>query len=118
MHFSFADVNQEAVSRNCGSSLYFLKGGKEKLKSRKRQRENRRAKQREERIDKRNDYGIKDLTAYNAVLQIKTNGKANIVLRQHPAARRPQSQESHREVDRHRFKERKVCPENRHPPLL
>lgn len=35
----------------------------------------------EERIDKRNDYGIKDLTAYNAVLQIKTNGKANIVLR-------------------------------------
>ena len=68
-------------SRNCGSSLYFLKGGKEKLKSRKRQRENRRAKQREECIDKRNDYGIKDLTAYNAVLQIKTNGKANIVLR-------------------------------------
>lgn len=48
------------------------------MKSRKRQRENRRAKQREERIDKRNDYGIKDLTAYNAVLQIKTNGKANI----------------------------------------
>lgn len=51
------------------------------MKSRNRQRENRRAKQREERIDKRNDYGIKDLTAYNAVLQIKTNGKANIVLR-------------------------------------
>ena len=51
------------------------------LKGRKRQRENRRAKQREERIDKRNDYGIKDLTAYNAVLQIKTNGMANIVLR-------------------------------------
>lgn len=51
------------------------------MKSRKRQRENRRAKQCEERIDKRNDCGIKDLTAYNAVLQIKTNGKANIVLR-------------------------------------
>ena len=58
-----------------------MKGVKEKLKSRKRQRENRRAKQCEERIDKRNDCGIKDLTAYNAVLQIKTNGKANIVLR-------------------------------------
>ena len=61
-----------------------MKGDKEKLKSRKRQRENRRAKQREERIDKRNDYGIKDLTAYNAVLQIKTNGMANIVLRRPP----------------------------------
>lgn len=46
------------------------------LKDRKRQRENRRIKQREERIDKRNNYGVKDLTAYNAVRQIRTNGKA------------------------------------------
>jgi hypothetical protein len=44
------------------------------------QKENRRIKQREERIDKRNDCGVKDLTAYNAVRQIMTNGKANIVL--------------------------------------
>lgn len=50
------------------------------LKDRKRQRENRRIKQREERIDKRNDCGVQDLTAYNAVRQIMTNGKANIVL--------------------------------------
>lgn len=50
------------------------------LKDRKRQRENRRIKQREEHIDKRNDCGVKDLTAYNAVRQIMTNGKANIVL--------------------------------------
>lgn len=50
------------------------------LKGRKRQRENRRIKRREERIDKRNDCGVKDLTAYNAVRQIMTNGKANIVL--------------------------------------
>lgn len=50
------------------------------LKDRKRQRENRRIKQREEPIDKRNDCGVKDLTAYNAVRQIMTNGKANIVL--------------------------------------
>lgn len=50
------------------------------LKDRKRQRENRRIKQREERIDKRNDCGVKDLTAYNAVRQIMTNEKANIVL--------------------------------------
>jgi len=42
--------------------------------------QNRRIKQREERIDKRNDCGVKDLTAYNAVRQIMTNGKANIVL--------------------------------------
>lgn len=50
------------------------------MKNRKRQRENLRIKQREERIDKRNDYGVKDLTAYNAVQQIRTNGKAPIVL--------------------------------------
>lgn len=50
------------------------------LKDRKRQRENRRIKQREKLIDKRNDRGVKDLTAYNAVRQIMTNGKANIVL--------------------------------------
>lgn len=50
------------------------------LKDRKRQRENRRIKQIEERIDKRNNCGEKDLTAYNAVRQIMTNGKANIVL--------------------------------------
>ena len=29
-------------------------------------------------ISKRNDFGIKDLTAFNAVMQIKTNGKAAI----------------------------------------
>lgn len=51
-----------------------------KLKDRKCQRENRRIKQREKLIDKRNDCGVKDLTAYNAVRQIMTNGKANIVL--------------------------------------
>ena len=50
------------------------------MKGRKRQRENRRIKRREERIDKRNDCGVKDLTAYNAVRQIMTNGKANIML--------------------------------------
>lgn len=50
------------------------------LKDRKRQRENRRIKRREERIDKRNDRGVKDLTAYNAARKIMTNGKANIVL--------------------------------------
>ena len=60
-------------------SLFFQKKAMN-LKDRKRQRENRRIKQREERIDKRNDCGVKDLTAYNAVRQIMTNGKANIVL--------------------------------------
>ena len=49
------------------------------LKDRKHPRENRRIKQREKRIDKRNDCGVKDFTAYNAVRQIMTNGKANIV---------------------------------------
>jgi len=51
------------------------------MKDRKRQRENRRLKNKEELIDRRNNCGVKDLTAYNAVLQIKTNGKATIVLR-------------------------------------
>lgn len=35
----------------------------------------------EERLDKRNACGVKDLTAYNAVQQIRTNGKATIALR-------------------------------------
>ena len=52
-------------------SIFFQKEAMN-LKNRKRQRE--------ERIDKRNDCGVKDLTAYNAVRQIMTNGKANIVL--------------------------------------
>lgn len=51
------------------------------MKDRKRQRENRRLKSKEELIDRRNHCGVKDLTAYNAVLQIKTNGRAPIVLR-------------------------------------
>lgn len=51
------------------------------MKDRKRQRENRRLKSKEELIDRRNNCGVKDLTAYNAVLHIKTNGKAAIVLR-------------------------------------
>lgn len=51
------------------------------MKSRNRQRENRRIKHLEECLDKRNEYGIKDLTAYNAVKQIVTEGKATIVLR-------------------------------------
>lgn len=32
-------------------------------------------------IDKYNSFGVKDLTAYNAVLQMKTNDKAEIILR-------------------------------------
>ena len=51
------------------------------MKDRKRQRENRKIKKTEEAISKRNDFGIKDLTAFNAVMQIKTNGKAAILLR-------------------------------------
>ena len=36
---------------------------------------------REEKLDKRNACGVKDLTAYNAVQQIRTNGGATIALR-------------------------------------
>ena len=52
-----------------------------KMKNRKRQRENRRNKTMEERPDKCNAYGVKDLTAYNAVQQIRTKGKAEIALK-------------------------------------
>lgn len=46
-----------------------------------RRRENRRKKhQREALIEMRNMYGNKDLTPYNAVLQIRTNRKATIRL--------------------------------------
>ena len=40
-----------------------------KIKDRKRQRLNRRLKHKEELLDKKNDLGVKDLTAYNAVKQ-------------------------------------------------
>jgi hypothetical protein len=57
--------------------------GKEELlmKSRIKQRANRKMKEQEARLEKRNHYGNKDLTAYNAVQQIRTNGKAEIALR-------------------------------------
>ncbi len=51
------------------------------VKNRKRQRENKKLKSKEEILDKRNGCGIKDLTAYNAVLQIRTQGKATIALK-------------------------------------
>ena len=38
-------------------------------------------KEMEEHLAKRNHYGNKDLTAYNAVQQIRTKGKAEITLR-------------------------------------
>lgn len=50
------------------------------MRDRKRQRELRRQQRKEENLDRRNLYGVKDLTAYNAVRQIITNGQANIVL--------------------------------------
>ena len=52
-----------------------------KIKDRKRQRLNRRLKHKEELLDNKNDLGVKDLTAYNAVKQMVTNGKASIVWR-------------------------------------
>ena len=51
------------------------------MKNRIKQRANRKIKEQEVRLDKRNHYGNKDLTAYNAVQQIRTKGKAEIALR-------------------------------------
>ena len=49
-----------------------------------RQRANRKLKRKEELLDKKNGHGVTDLTAYNAVKQIVTQGKATLVLRQPP----------------------------------
>ena len=52
------------------------------MSNRAKQREKRRLKhQREALLEMKNMYGNKDLTAYNAVLQIRTNGKADIRLK-------------------------------------
>ena len=55
--------------------------GVKKMRDRKKDRENRRLKHWKEKLEKRSETGYKDLTPYNAALQIKTNGKANIVLK-------------------------------------
>jgi len=64
------------LSREKSIQIY----GGENMKSRTKQRENRKLKKAEELLNKRNDFNVKDLTAYNAVLQIKTHGKAPIIL--------------------------------------
>ncbi len=51
------------------------------MKNRTKQRANLKMKLQEERLDKRNHCGAKDLTAYNAVQQIRTKGKAAIALK-------------------------------------
>ena len=75
------DVDLKVVSHASTKGEVYpnLYGGKN-MKSRTKQRENRKLKKAEELLNKRNDFNVKDLTAYNAVLQIKTNGKAAIVL--------------------------------------
>ena len=51
-----------------------------RYKDRVQQRENRRKKHHEEKLANRDNCGMKDLTPYNAVQQIRTNGKAEIAL--------------------------------------
>lgn len=51
------------------------------VKSRKRQRDNRRKKHHEASLDRRNGFGANDLTAYNAVNRIRCGNKTEIVLR-------------------------------------
>lgn len=51
------------------------------MRDRKKQRELRRQRKREEGIGRENFYGNKDLTAYNAVQRIRTNGRSTLVLR-------------------------------------
>ena len=51
------------------------------MKIRQAQRKNRKLKHREERIGKRDCCGVRDLTLFNTVEQIRTGGKAEIALR-------------------------------------
>ena len=51
------------------------------MRDRQKQRDLHRKQIKESVIDKRNYCGVKDLTAYNAVQQIRTGGESNIVLR-------------------------------------
>ena len=51
------------------------------MKDRKQQRKNRKLKHHEEMLDRSSTGGYRDLTPYNAVLKIKTNGKAGIALK-------------------------------------
>ena len=52
------------------------------MRDRMKQRENcKKKRQLQALLDVRNMYGQKDLTAFNAVLQMRTNGKAEIRLR-------------------------------------
>ena len=50
------------------------------MKDRKRQRENRRRKHREEGLEKTNSFGVKDMTAYNAVQRIRIGRQATLKL--------------------------------------
>ncbi len=50
------------------------------MKDRKRQRENRRLKHREVGLEKTNIFGIKDMTAYNAVQRIRLGRMATVKL--------------------------------------
>ena len=72
----------EIVPRNDRgqSALREIKGGNG-MKDRKKQRMNRKVKHKEEMIDKRNSFGNRDLTPYNAVLQMRTKDKAAIALK-------------------------------------
>ena len=80
MRIKTADVIQY-VSRKSWDNWIFIREKVIKIKDRKRQRLNRRLKHKEELLDNKNDLGVKDLTAYNAVKQMVTNGKASIVWR-------------------------------------
>lgn len=51
------------------------------MKNREKQRKNRKLKHMEEAVDKRNAYGAKDLTTYNAVQQIRTRGESTIAFK-------------------------------------
>lgn len=66
-----------------GESVHRRQKGerRESVKDRKKQRENRRKKNQEELLDRRDKCGVEDLTAYNAVRQIRSGGKAEIILR-------------------------------------
>ena len=72
------------MCRHTGSCFFVLplrQETEDTVKDRTRQRKNRKNKQREAWLEKHNAYGVKDLTPYNVVLKLRTNGKAEIALK-------------------------------------
>ena len=75
------DVDKTVISHGAGRDMLKTAYRRIEMRNRERQRANRKAKRREEALDRRSGSGYQDLTPFNAVNRIRTNGKAQIALK-------------------------------------